>query len=130
MKLTLGIVVLILALACGKSDVVDPGPQAAPGSVRGTVELLGNAGDTPLSGELALFASLADLEKRRVAYRSPLVLAHGRTYGFELRGIAAGRYFVTACFAFGCGEYRDQESGEPIGVSIGAGSTTELVLAF
>jgi hypothetical protein len=121
-----------LVLGCAGSRGIVPPPDAATGTVSGTVTLLGTDESGVSTGHLSLYSSLGDFEVRRVAYDGPLTPTQpgGRTFSFVLAVIRPGTYYVTACFAFGCGEYRDPQRGELVPVTVPAQGTTQLDLSF
>ncbi|MFL5579894.1 MAG: hypothetical protein ACJ8AO_05930 [Gemmatimonadaceae bacterium] len=121
----LAMLAVIAALGCA-----DPAaPATGDGSLAGTVTLLGPGGPTSPAGvRVFLFDSLEDLDARAPAYETALERAPGaaRTYGFEFAGVAAGEYYVLACFDFGCGEYRSTDTGELLRVRVRAARASRL----
>jgi hypothetical protein len=117
-------------LACAeRNSPVEPVPLT--GALTGTITLLGSVGVAP-SGRVALYPSLADFEQRRAAYDGALtrVTGYERMYTFQLDSVHAGGYYLTACWVFGCGEYRDKETGALLTTVVVAGQRTHLTVDF
>jgi hypothetical protein len=120
---------LAVTLGCSSRD------PAAPALTRlvGSVTLLGQEDPgTPVGARLTLFLSREDLETGNAAYEIPLASRSGtnRTFDFASESVGGGQYFVSACFAFGCGQHRDPHTGQLIPVAVVAGRTNTLHLAF
>ena len=131
-RLRQALVLLGILIGCaGPGEVAAPSDSTA-GSVSGTVTLLGTADTDVSAGRVSLYASLGDFEVRRAARDGPLTRTEtsARTYAFVLEAVRPGTYYVTACFAFGCGEYRDSERGELVPVVVPVRRTTWLTLQF
>jgi hypothetical protein len=124
------VMLLVLAMAAGCRDsATEPLPGTGHGSIAGTVTLLGSDGLPDARGtSLTLYTSLDDLDHGRPAYRGDLTRVAGalRLYHFDLHDVAAGDYFVVACFDFGCGDYRNPVTGELRAVRVNASSISEL----
>jgi len=125
---TLGV---LMGCAAASTDVASPS-GATNGTLNGTVTLIGTEGPAQSTGHLSLYSSLDDFEIRRAAYDGPLtpIQTGARTFSFLFDVVRPGTYYVTACFAFGCGEYRDHERGDLVPVLVSARGTTRLDLSF
>lgn len=78
------------------------------------------------SWRASLYSSLANCEKRIAAYEVALrrTSPNERVFDFFFPSVPEGEYFLIACFEFGCGDWRDQTSGELLLVKVCAGSIT------
>jgi hypothetical protein len=121
-----GAVLFAALVGCDSST----SPEAL-GTLTGSVTLLGSA-PVPNSGVFSLYESLSEYDARHSAYEGPLTptLALPRTYEFHLENIRATTYYITACFSFGCGEYRDAVTGDLIAVKVAPRTTTRLEIKF
>lgn len=97
------------------------------GLLSGSVSLLGNDGPTYPTGNITLYSTQEDLERRISKYASTLHRRTGidRVYDFVIDSIVPGDYYVLACWTIGCGEYRDA-AGALRRVGIQAGRSTKL----
>ena len=131
-RVAYAIVTLGVLMGCAASTDVAPPSGAADGTLNGTVTLIGTEGPAQTTGHLSLYSSLDDFEIRRAAYDGPLtpIQTGARTFSFLFDVVRPGTYYVTACFAFGCGEYRDHERGDLVPVLVSARGTTRLDLSF
>ena len=128
---TIYVAALILAVGCGNAELAAP-PEATAGKVSGTVTLLGSAGSPAPTGQVTLYASVEDFEQRKAAYAGSLstTAPSVRTYAFTVAYVQPGNYYLRACFSFGCGEYRDGQTGALLQVGVRAGETTRVAIAF
>ena len=122
----------ILSFGCRESSGVVAPADLTTGTLAGSVTLLGNAAPAPTTGRISLYSSITEFEQGRPAYEGDLTPTskEERTYTFRVDSIRPGQYFVTACFVFGCGEYRDVRTGQLIAASVQRAGTTHLALAF
>lgn len=126
------LVAALLVLGCTDHGPVVPSPIAG-GALTGTVTLLGSDGPAhPVAIGIALYASREDLEARRPAYRAALerVASPARAFAYSFPTVAPGDYYLMACFAFGCGEYREPDTGALLSVAIRTGGVTKLAFGL
>lgn len=127
-RASLGVLLLGLALAACGDGLRGPSVPGGEyrGSVVGSVSLAGNEGGYPAGRTVSLYSSLANYEKRIAAYEVALrrTSPNERMYEFVFPSVLEGEYFLIACFEFGCGDWRDQTSGELLLVTVRAGSIT------
>jgi hypothetical protein len=104
--------ILLLVTACNDSG----GPPPDGGRVTGEVHLLGDPSPQAAAGFARLYISVDDIDRGRPVAEVPL--AGGPTdWTFDFEIIAAGRYYLNACFAFGCADYSDIE-GNPVPLDV------------
>ncbi|HEY7215663.1 MAG TPA: hypothetical protein VIC28_13615 [Thermoanaerobaculia bacterium] len=116
--------ILLLVTACNDSG----GPPPAGGGVTGEVHLLGDPPPQAQAGVARLYISVADMDRERPVAEVPL--EGGPTdWTFEFETIAAGRYYLNACFVFGCGDYADIE-GNPAPLDVRPNETVTANIAF
>lgn len=125
MRLTIRLLaILLLAPACNDSGA--PAPEG--GRVTGEVHLLGDPPPQPAAGVAQLYISVDDLDRRNAVAEVPL--QGGPTdWTFDFGTVPVGRYYVGACFTFGCGDYADIE-GNPAPVDVRPNETVTANLAF
>src|SRR5687767_14387666 len=118
-----------LALACDDPvPPTSPPPRPTVGVLSGTVTLLGDDGPPLPFGNLTLYASENDLDLRIPRYTALLHRQSEtlRVYDFAIGSIVPGDYYVLACWAIACGEYRDPGTGVLRTVRIRRGVNTRL----
>jgi hypothetical protein len=116
--------ILLLVTACNDSG----GPPPEGGQVTGEVHLLGDPPPEAAAGVAQLYISVDDLDRRNPVTEVPL--QGGPTdWTFDFETVPAGRYYLGACFTFGCGSYTDIE-GNPAPVDVRPNETVTATLAF
>jgi hypothetical protein len=116
--------ILLLATACNDSG----GPAPEGGRVTGEVHLLGDPAPQAEAGFARLYISVDDMDRGRPVAEVPL--QGGPTdWTFAFETMAVGRYYLNACFVFGCGDYTDIE-GNPAPVDVRPNETVTASLAF
>jgi hypothetical protein len=116
--------ILLLVTACNDSGA--PPPEG--GRVTGEVHLLGDPPPQAVGGSARLYISVDDMDRDRPVAQVPL--QGGPTdWTFDFETVAAGRYYLNACFSFGCGDYTDIE-GNPAPLDVGPNETVTANLAF
>jgi hypothetical protein len=119
---------LVLALPGCSLSVEQP----TNGRLSGTVTLLGTTPIDATNAVFAIYTSVGDMETRQEYRSAPLTLSgggNGRTFTFALDDLPGGRYFATACFTFGCGEYVDS-TGLPLGLNVFPGGSVSVAMQF
>ncbi len=115
---------LLLATAC--SDDGGTPPQA--GRVTGEVHLLGDPPPAPAAGVAQLYISVADMDRRNAVIE--VALNGGPVdWTFDFEVVPVGRYYLGACFTFGCGDYRDIE-GQPVPLDVPPEQTVTASISF
>jgi hypothetical protein len=115
---------LLLVAACNDSG----GPPPDAGRVAGEVHLVGDPTPAPQAGVAQLYISVDDLERRNSVAEVPL--QGGPTdWTFDFETVPAGRYYLGACFTFGCGDYADIE-GNPVALDVRPNETVTATLTF
>jgi hypothetical protein len=116
--------ILLLVSACNDSG----GPPPEGGRVTGEVHLLGDPPPEAEAGFARLYISVDDIDRGRPV--AEVALEGGPTdWTFDFEVVAAGRYYLNACFVFGCGDYADIE-GNPAPVDVRPNETVTANLAF
>lgn len=103
-------------------------PSDTLGAIRAEVTLLGGSAGQATSGELRLYSSVAGFEDE-AAVRGAALAGGPDAWQGTIADVAAGTYYLKACFNFGCGEYRTS-AGAPRPVTVTAGRTTEVSATF
>jgi hypothetical protein len=124
-------VTVLFLLSCREPSRIDAPSAFTRGQLAGTVTLLGDVSPPKSNARVSLYSSMSDFETGHAARVGEATPSAGtpRTFSFRVDEIVPGAYYIRACFAFGCGEYRD-DIGALSPVSIRAGRTTMLALRF
>jgi hypothetical protein len=114
---------LFLVTACS-----DGGTPPEGGRVTGEVHLLGNITPPPAAGVAQIYISVDDLDRRNPVIEVPLE-GGPVDWTFDFEVVPVGRYYLGACFTFGCGDYSDIE-GNPLALDVRSGETVTASITF